>query len=223
MRTRTGKKITIANKQKNMFLFFDTETTGVPKDYKAPVTDLENWPRVIQLAWCLSDVDGRIRNQQEVLIAPDAWNIPAEKFWIDHGFSTEKSRVEGKFMSGVLPLFIADLEQAEYLVAHNMAFDLPILGAEMLRYKFRGKKVPKICTMESTIQFCAIPFAGQRAWLSKKDGKFKWPKLEELHEKLFGKKFDGAHSAGGDVAALKNCFFELLRLGVITLETKSEL
>ena len=39
-------------------LFFDTETTGVPRNYKAPASDLKNWPRLVQIAWLLADDDG---------------------------------------------------------------------------------------------------------------------------------------------------------------------
>lgn len=33
------------------YLFIDTETTGLPKEYDAPYTDIDNWPRLVQLAW----------------------------------------------------------------------------------------------------------------------------------------------------------------------------
>ncbi len=33
-----------------MYLFFDTETTGLPRNWHAPASDLANWPRLIQLA-----------------------------------------------------------------------------------------------------------------------------------------------------------------------------
>lgn len=38
-----------------MYLFFDTETTGLPKEYRARTEDVDNWPRVVQLAWALYD------------------------------------------------------------------------------------------------------------------------------------------------------------------------
>jgi DNA polymerase-3 subunit alpha len=38
-----------------MFLIYDTETTGLPKNYNAPLTDSDNWPRLVQLAWQLHD------------------------------------------------------------------------------------------------------------------------------------------------------------------------
>ena len=38
--------------------FFDTETTGLPRDWNAPLRDLDNWPRLVQLAWLLCDEAG---------------------------------------------------------------------------------------------------------------------------------------------------------------------
>lgn len=41
-----------------MYLIFDTETTGLPKKWNAPVTDIDNWPRCVQLAWQVHDKPG---------------------------------------------------------------------------------------------------------------------------------------------------------------------
>lgn len=203
-----------------MYLFFDLETNGLPKDKtnKTPMTEVDNFPRVIELAWRLCDKDGNDLSFYTRLIKPDCWEIPAEPFWADHGFTTEKSKREGIPLRQALTEFIDDLNRADYLIAHNVEFDHPTLGAEMIRYQMKGKRLQKVCTMKTTIDFCAIPFAGQRAWLSKAEKKYKFPKLSELHQKLFGKDFESAHSAGGDLAALKACFFELLRIGIINLE-----
>lgn len=200
-----------------MFTFFDTETTGKPINYKAQMSDLDNWPRVIQLAWLLCDNDGNHINQKEYLIKPDGWVIPVEPFWVEHGFATEINEAKGIPLPVVLAEFTADLEQSEYLVSHNMAFDKNVLGAEMIRYQVTAKKLVKICTMNSSIQFCQLPFPGQRNWYSKSTKSYKWPKLDELHIKLFGRSMEGGHQAGEDVTALKNCFFELVRIGVISL------
>ena len=54
-----------------MYLFFDTETTGIPKNYKAPVSDLENWPRLVQLAWLVTDNNGDEIKAAEYIIKPD--------------------------------------------------------------------------------------------------------------------------------------------------------
>lgn len=203
-----------------MITFFDTETTGLPIDWKAPMTKLDNWPRVIQLAWMTTDLKGKILDQQEWLIKPDGWEIPVDKFWIDHGFNTATSMEKGHEMGHILCDFVSQLFKSEYLVSHNMDFDHKCLGAEMLRYNITGKRLLKICTKEASTDWCKIPFfnKGHRASYSKMSQRYKWPKLEELHAKLFGADFDNKHQAGGDVAALVKCFFELVRIGVIQLE-----
>lgn len=203
-----------------MITFFDTETTGLPKDWKAPMTALDNWPRVIQLAWMTCDLKGEILNQREILIKPDGWEIPVDKFWIEHGFNTPTSMLNGHPLPSVLQDFCQDLEQSVYLVSHNMDFDHKVLGAEMIRYDVKGKRLVKICTKEASTEWAKIPFfnSGHRSSYSRMAQRYKWPKLEELYLKLFGKDFDNKHQAGGDVAALKECFFELVRIGVIQLD-----
>ena len=51
-----------------MYLFFDTETTGLPRNWKAPVTDLNNWPRMIQIAWILCDNKGNRIESNDFII-----------------------------------------------------------------------------------------------------------------------------------------------------------
>jgi DNA polymerase III epsilon subunit-like protein len=202
----------------NNIMIFDTETTGVPKNYKAAMTDVDNWPRVIQLAWLVCDLEANTLKTHEILIRPNGWEIPKEEFWIRNGFDTDLSLRDGQPLEAVMANFVQDLQTCEWMVAHNLAFDHPILGAEMIRLGMKSeRKAQKICTMETTVDLCAIPFAGQRAWMSKKEKKYKWPKLQELHFFLFGRDFSGAHQAGADVAAVKVCLFELIRRGIITL------
>ena len=189
-------------------LFFDCETTGVPKDYKASYEDVDNWPRVISLAWLLCDCDGNVIHQQHELIKPNGWQMPTEKFWIDNGFSHEKSVADGLPIEDVLEMFIACKEQASALVAHNLSFDHRIVWAEIIRAGREPKRgMEKYCTMMKSTSYCRLPA---------KRG-FKWPKLEELYTVLFEKCFDNAHDALADVIACKECFFELVKRGVIHL------
>lgn len=73
-----------------MFLIFDTETTGLPGNWNAPLTDFNNWPRVVQLAWRLHDNTGKLLSAKSVIIRPDGFAIPfnAEKV---HGISTDRA------------------------------------------------------------------------------------------------------------------------------------
>ncbi|PKP03555.1 MAG: 3'-5' exonuclease [Bacteroidetes bacterium HGW-Bacteroidetes-6] len=189
-----------------MYLFFDTETTGLPKNWKAPVSDLNNWPRLVQLAYLFYDINGNIISSGDYIIKPEGFIIPTDSSRI-HGISTERAIREGQPIQTVLHHFQSLINQAEYLVAHNMSFDEKIIGAEFLRNRMEDSTSTKrkICTMQSTTNFCAI------------DGPYgyKWPKLSELHYKLFGTDFDEAHNAAVDINATAKCFWELRRLGKI--------
>jgi DNA polymerase III epsilon subunit-like protein len=189
-----------------MYLFFDTETTGLPKNWKAPVTDLNNWPRLVQLAYLFYDKNGNKISAGDFIIKPDGFTIPTDASRI-HGISTERAILEGKPILTVLQDFQSLINQAEYLVAHNMSFDEKIVGAEFLRNRMPDSTSAKrkICTMQSTTNFCAIngPYG------------YKWPKLSELHYKLFRTGFEEAHNAAVDINATAKCFWELKRLGKI--------
>ena len=191
-----------------MYLFFDTETTGLPKSWRAPVTDLNNWPRMIQLAYLLTDAEGNKLAGGDHIIKPVGFTIPEDAAKI-HGISTERALKEGAGLLAVLLEFQAALGRAQYLIAHNISFDEKIMGAEFLRNNLPNVIPSKkqICTMSSSTEFCAIP------------GPYgnKWPKLAELHSKLFQADFEGAHNAAADIAATAKCFWELKKLGVIKL------
>lgn len=190
-----------------MYMVFDTETTGLPKNYNAPVTDSANWPRIIQIAWVVITPEGQEVKKSSHLIKPDGWVVPTEKFWIDNGYSTEKNTEFGVPLKPLLEEFLEDSYKCTALVAHNMQFDSKIVGAELFRYEVKVRQtMPKICTKETSTNYCKLP---------KPKGGYKWPKLEELHTKLFGVSFEGAHDALYDVRATAVCFIELRRLGII--------
>ncbi len=189
-----------------MYLFFDTETTGLPRNWKAPVTDLNNWPRMVQLAFLLCDPDGNEISGGDYIVKPEGYRIPADASRV-HGITTERALLEGQPLREVLEVFNSLIPQAGSLVAHNISFDEKIIGAEFLRChmpnSLNGKR--KICTMESTTSFCAIngPYG------------YKWPKLSELHYKLFRTGFEEAHNAAADIKATVKCFWELKRQGIL--------
>jgi len=191
-----------------MYLFFDTETTGLPKNWKAPVTDTDNWPRVTQLAWQVYDESGNLLRERCNLIKPDGWEIPNEQFFIDNNMSTERCEREGVNLSEILEDFVSQVNESKYLIAHNMAFDEKIIGCEMVRKKLTFKLEPKkLCTMQESTSYCKmLPF---------RYGTYKWPTLLELHKKLFNEEFDGAHDALADVRACAKSFFELKKRSLI--------
>jgi DNA polymerase III epsilon subunit-like protein len=189
-----------------MYLFFDTETTGLPKNYKASVSDLDNWPRLVQLAYLFYDDDGNEIEGGDFIIKPDNFTIPVESSKI-HRITNEIAQEKGVDLKIVMEKFKELIEKSTKLVAHNMAFDEKIVGAEFLRcgmIDFVSTK-PKICTMLKTVNVCKL------------EGKFgyKWPKLFELHQYLFDEDFAEAHNAAADINATAKCFWELKHRGIL--------
>ena len=191
---------------RDSFLFFDTETTGVPMNYKAPSSDTQNWPRLVQLAWILTDDKGNKIHSENLIVRPDGFEIPTDAAKV-HGITTEVAMKDGIPLSEAIDQFIEDLNTAKYIVGHNIEFDKKIVGAEMIRLGLKDIMDSKKshCTMQSSIDFCKIP------------GKYgyKYPKLQELYKKLFGIEFDNAHNAMSDIEATEKCFWELRKRKLI--------
>jgi DNA polymerase III epsilon subunit-like protein len=190
-----------------MYLFFDTETTGLPKNYQAPLDDFSNWPRIVQIAWSLYDSDGYHWESFSYIIKPDGFIISDEVAKI-HRITQERAMAEGIAINTALKYFLRDVGSVDYLVAHNIDFDEKIIGAELLRDKLPNPlpAAKKICTMKSSAAYCRLPNGR---------GGYKWPNLTELYSQLFKTGFPEAHDALVDVKACAECFFELKRRGVV--------
>ena len=189
-----------------MFLTFDTETTGLPKNFNAPVSESENWPRLVQLAWQLNDNNGRLISVNSHIIKPDGYSIPYNSEKI-HGISTEIALKEGKKLGDILKEFEKDLLRSKYIIGHNIKFDINIVGAEHYRKNFKSsiEDKLKIDTAIISKSFCNL-----QGGLG---GGLKMPKLIEMYESLFGEKFSDAHDASFDVNATAKSFFKLAELG----------
>ena len=195
-----------------MYLIFDTETTGLPRNWNAPITDTDNWPRCIQIAWQLHDEFGNLIEHQDYLVRPDGFNIPYDAERI-HGISTELAEEQGIPLSEVLEKFNIALAKSKFVVGQNIGFDVNIMGCEFHRLGVESpmSQMPVLdtCT-ETTAELLRLP--GGRG------GKFKLPTLTELHQYLFGEPFAEAHNATADVEATTRCFLQLIKLEVFTLE-----
>nr|WP_294936282.1 DNA polymerase III subunit alpha [uncultured Flavobacterium sp.] len=195
-----------------MYLIFDTETTGLPRSWSAPITDTDNWPRCIQIAWQLHDEMGNLIEHQDYLVKPEGFNIPYDAERI-HGISTELAMEQGIALSEVLEKFNIALSKAKFIVGQNVGFDVNIMGCEFHRMNVGSAmvKMPVLdtCT-EVTAELLKLP--GGRG------GRYKLPTLTELHQYLFGVPFSEAHNATADVEATTRCFLELIKREVFTKE-----
>ena len=179
------------------YLFFDTETTGLPKNYKAPYTDLDNWPRVVQLSWLISE-NSQIIKESDNVIKVD-FPIPEQSSRI-HGITNEVSLAKGRPLSDVLDDILNDIDDVDFIICHNLSFDKAILQSELARASRNPEiKTKEFCTMKSSVDFCKLP--GNYG--------FKWPKLEELYQICFEEKLENAHDAMVDVKATFRCFDKL--------------
>ena len=193
-------------KNNTYYLFFDTETTGTPLNYKAPSSNTRNWPRLVQLGWILMTEDGEKVSKGNYIIKPDGFTIPVEASKI-HKITTKMALELGYNLSYVIDKFLQDFNKAKYIVGHNIDFDKKIVGAELIRLSRPDIMDSKqaFCTMKSSTDFCKIPgYYG-----------YKYPKLQELYHKLFGNDFEEAHNAASDIEATQQCFWELRRRKLI--------
>lgn len=193
-----------------MILVFDTETNGLPRDWKAPVEDLDNWPRIIQLAWQQFTPEGKKIAEHNYLIRPNGFELTKSAQEVNK-ITQEMLEKDGVSIEHALKMLQTSLEITTKIVAHNISFDKKVVKAEFIR---AGNKevldkmheIEKICTMFSSVKFCDIPGPYGK----------KWPKLEELHKKLFNEEIKDAHDALADVSATAKCFFELVKRGIIS-------
>lgn len=191
-------------------VFFDTETTGLPRDYNAPSSKLDNWPRLVQLAWIVSDYDGNVISSENHIIIPDGFEIPSQSAAI-HGITTEIAKSKGEKLVDVIDKFLGVLQNATAIAGHNISFDQHIVEAEILRCGRSNilKSIPSYCTMKLSANYCNILNSNREV---------KWPTLQELFFKLYREKIEDAHNAMNDIKATYRCFFSLVKLGVIKME-----
>ena len=177
-------------------------------NWKAPIADGNNWPRLVQIAWIIFNENGERIRSKDYIIKPENFLIPEEASKI-HGISTEKAMELGEDLLLVLNDLNNEINNSDILIAHNINFDSKIVGAEMIRKNLTTNLFAKrlVCTMESTTSFCQIP--GLYG--------YKWPKLSELHIKLFNEDFQEAHNALADIEATAKCFWKLKELKLINI------
>jgi len=189
-----------------MYLFFDTETTGLPS---GQTSDYRNWPRLVQIAWLLIDENTDIKSINSYIIKPEGFKIPKRVIKI-HGITMERAIDEGVALDYALHRFLGDTNFADVLIAHNISYDYGVVRGELLRKKIPDflREYSKFCTMTSkpVLDYCESFRA---------NGRRECPSLSELYLLLFGEKLDNAHDALTDAQACANCFFKLKRIGLV--------
>ena len=187
------------------YLAFDTETNGLPLfPDSTDMYDVLNWPRVYQIGAILVDEFGLELGRMNKIIKPNNWVISTRsKFHAELGITTEHLLDVGIPLHQAMDEFVALAEKADEYIAHNAAFDRPVLTCEMFRSKrfpYHWTTKPQHCTKLMTEPILKLP--GFK-------GKYKWPTLQEAYAFFNeGKSFEGAHDALADVEATVQVFFQ---------------
>jgi DNA polymerase III epsilon subunit-like protein len=189
-------------------LFFDCETTGLPGVRWFSPEVVDEWPRLVQLAWARYDARGIEEETRSYIVKPEGFRIPADATKI-HGISHDRAVREGRELGEVLDEFLgAVTAPGTILVAHNFDYDRNVVAGELVRTRkpLGFLELGGFCTMKKSTDICRLARPGGGFG-------FKWPTLEELHTYCFGYSYEGAHDAANDIGACARSFFKLRATG----------
>lgn len=189
-----------------MLLFFDTETTGLIKYTEYGRANLEDpsQPRVCALAASLTDTDGKVIDEMDVLIKPDGWVIEPGAAAIN-GLTLERLEAEGIPSRVALDRFNELKAQCKLRIAANVSFDKQMMWIEAHRngvpHDSEGKD--ELCVLQLATPYAKVPYAGGKKG-------YKRPKLSEAYRAIIGKEMPNSHSAMGDVRACQEIYFAIM-------------
>jgi DNA polymerase III epsilon subunit-like protein len=204
-------------------LVFDTETTGLPQTKIINPDTLHLWPHIVQFSYLIYDTteneiietnDYIIKIPEKIIISKESYNL--------HKITNEISSKMGTDMNIVLNNFFEDLKSVNKIIGHNIYFDINMLKVELLRIIYKKSfinepnKIYKeylhyitnyeniCCTLKDSIELCNI-------LATDKYGKsyLKYPKLIELHEKLFNVTPNNLHNSLNDILVTLRCYMKL--------------
>lgn len=184
-------------------LFFDTETTGLPKYRHVGALQQEgNWPDLVSISWSLYEGKIGVKRVSRI-IKPEGWTIPDDSVQF-HGITQEMAEATGSPLSDVLNEIREDIVRCDHIVAHNMEFDKNVL---FNAFAWRTKKDPRKFWKPST-EFCSLQKAKDELKIPGKYPRskdpYKMPKLDEVFIKTFNEPAPAnAHNAERDVIVLE--------------------
>lgn len=205
-------------------LVFDTETTGLPKKRNASMFKPNDWPHVVQLSFMLYDAGQNtiVESGDYIIKLPDGVKIEPGAAAV-HGITDERCSRQGILMSEALLHFNRLGAVADVFVAHNISFDKRQLIVESVRLAMShpfgdtGNWKPVFCTMKETTNMCKIAVKSNRTG----EMYYKYPKLSELHNHIFGYVPGGLHDSMADILICLRCYLNLVYNRDIIYDNKS--
>lgn len=195
-------------------LVFDTETTGLPKYKNASIFRPDDWPHVVQLSFLLYDAESNtvIDNGDYTIKLPQGVTIEPGAAMV-HGITMEKCEAKGVQMLDAFKHFNHAGSQADIFVAHNLLFDKRLMLVESKRiginHPFADKQTgawkPDFCAMKQSVELCKIETKNNKTG----ETYYKYPKLSELHNHLFGFAPTGLHDSMADILCCLRCYIKM--------------
>jgi len=192
------------------------------------------WPHIVQFSYIIYDIsdnDVCVTEDNIIRVADDV-EISQESAAI-HGITNEISKSGGVDLNQVLSGFFGALKNVDMLVGHNISFDINVVVVELLRIIYNQSNTVPVdellsyktylhmlnnyqnihCTMQNSIDMCAIKV------MSKNGREYnKFPKLSELHQKLFDSMPNNLHNSLNDILITLRCYI-MITLKMDVLET----
>jgi DNA polymerase-3 subunit alpha len=207
--------------RKRMMMVFDVETTGLlPKKKRGEEVSIDSYPHILQLSFIVYDLfeSRAVITYDSYIKIPENIEIPKHITELT-GITKDICNEKGKNIIDVIKDFYEAYIICEVIIAHNIEFDEKMIQVELHRnrhaiieeapYCFtifskiyeKLKGVERYCTMKNGIELCAVIRENKQIK--------KWPRLVELHQKLFDEVPEGLHNSMVDVNACLRCYLKM--------------
>ncbi len=189
-----------------MLLAFDTETDGLINYHET--YSHASQPHIVQLSAILYDDEENERSLMSVIVKPDGYSIPQAAANV-HGITTEQASNYGVPLVVALAMFNHLAKAADAHVAHNVSFDLCVLGAAFHRAARPQHPLNPRCTQNLSTPILNLPPSPRM--IAAGFNKPKPPRLSECYQFFFNEQLEGAHDALVDARGCARVYFELMR------------
>ena len=185
-----------------MYLFVDTETNGLPdmtnmKYGEYPLyTTIKKYDnaRVIQISFMLCDENLNELEMHDYIIKRENYEI---NNYIFHNITNEISD-NGCDFNLIIKKFIEILDKCQYIVAHNINFDINVIKSEL----YRRNMVSYLKNINKLNQICTVKKFKNIFNIKNKYNRIKDPSLKELYYHAFSRELENAHNSKYDVINL---------------------
>ena len=207
-----------------LVLVFDTETTGLPSSRVINPDTLNLWPHIVQLSYVIYDTENNdiVYTSDSIVKVKKNVNITEDSSRF-HKITNEISQTKGIKLDEVLNGFFKYLKTVDIIVGHNISFDINMVKVELLRIIYEENDITPnklkdcksdlhlltnfnniCCTLQDSIKFCDIKAVDKFG-----HPYLKYPKLIELHQKLFESSPNNLHNSLNDILVTLRCFMKL--------------